>query len=175
MTNLTHIASFSLCEPPKNNSLSNFSLWTFLSTHVVKSCCSAILFFDTDQKRSISTGKRRSKPQIIVSMPSPVVLRLRSLALMLLFFVHIKNNIYPIVWLEKKSEYAPETDEKSLYVFRFFLLIYTFPVYVMKSIITFLWWSIGGKCVGIFFVVILSSSVTRSDLFGFRIKPFFVR
>ena len=77
----THIASFSLCELPKNNSLSNFSCLAFVSTHFVKSCCSAVLFFDTDQKRSISTGKSCSKPEIIVSMP--VVLRLRSLALML--------------------------------------------------------------------------------------------
>ena len=30
--------SFSLCEPPKNNSLSNYSLLALLSIHFVKSC-----------------------------------------------------------------------------------------------------------------------------------------
>ena len=84
LTKLTHIQSFSLCEPPKNNGLSNCSFLTLVSTHIAKSYGSAVLFFDTDQNRSISTtGKGRSKSEIIVSMPSPVVLRLRSLALML--------------------------------------------------------------------------------------------
>ena len=44
LTKLTQIASFSLNEPPKNNSLSNCSLLFLLSTLFVKKCCSAVLF-----------------------------------------------------------------------------------------------------------------------------------
>ena len=34
------------------------------------------------------------------------------------FFVHIKNNILPIVWLKKKAEKAPETAEKIVVCFQ---------------------------------------------------------
>ena len=50
LTKLTHIAKFSLCEPPMNNNLSNCSLLTLMSDHFVKSCCSAVLIFQTNQK-----------------------------------------------------------------------------------------------------------------------------
>ena len=59
----------------------------------MKSCCSAVLFFDTDQIRLVSTGKGLSKPEIIVSLPSPVVLCLCSLALML-FSLYTSKTIY---------------------------------------------------------------------------------
>ena len=88
LTKLPHIASFCLCQPSKNNGLSNCSPLTLVSVLVVKSCCSAFLLFDTDQNRSISTGKGWSKPEIIVSIHSTVALRLYSLALMLFFCTH---------------------------------------------------------------------------------------
>ena len=147
---LTHIASWSLCEPPKNNGLSNFSLLTLLSTHFVKICCITVLFFDTDQNRSISMGKGWSKPEMVVSMPSPVVLDLRSLAFMLFFLYTSKTTS---TWLHdlKRNLNLLQRLMKKFYVFRFWFFIDTFLAYAMKSIITFLWWCIGSKCVGIFF------------------------
>ena len=172
LTKLTHIASFYLCEPPKNNSLSNCSLLTLLSTHFVNSCSSAVLFYDADQNWSVSTGKDLSKPEIIVSMPSPVVLRLSSLALMLFSLYTSKTVSTWLHDLKRKLNVLQKLMKKSLYVWLFFD---TFLVYAMKSIITFLWWSVGGKSVGILFVIILLSSVAIWELFGFWIKPFFVR
>ena len=151
LTKLTHIASFYLCEPPKNNGLSNCSLLTLLSTHFVNSCSSAVLFYDADQNWSVSTGKDWSKPEIIVSMPSPVVLRLSSLALMLFSLYTSKTVSTWLHDLKRKLNVLQKLMKKSLYVWLFFD---TFLAYAMKSIITFLWWSVGGKCVGILFVII---------------------
>ena len=175
VTKLTHMASFYLWEPPKNNGLSNCSLLTLLSTHFVKSCSSAVLFYDADQYWSISTGKGWSQPEIIVSMPSPVVFRLSSLALMLFSLYTSKTLSTQLHDLKRKLNVLQKLMKNLLYVFRFGFFIDTFLAYAMKSIITFLWWSVGGKCVGIFFVIILLSSVVSSDLFGFRIKPLLVR
>ena len=137
----------------------------------MKSCCSAVLFLYTVQNRSISTGRGWSKPEIIVSMPSPVVLHLRSLSLMKFSLSTSKTISARLRDLKRKLIVLQRLMKKSLYVFRFCFFIDTFLTYAMKSIITFLWWSVGGKCVGIFFVIILLSSVVSSDLFGFRIKP----
>ena len=126
LAKLTHIASFYLCETSKNNGLSNCSLLTLLSTHFVKICCSAFLFFDTDQNRSISTDKGWSKSEIIVSAPSPVVLRLCSLALML-FFHQYPTQLHD---LKRKLNVLQRLMKKSLYVFRFCFSIYTFPAHM---------------------------------------------
>ena len=138
LTKLTHIPSLSLFKSPKNNGLSNCSLLTLLSTHFMKSCCSAVLFFDTDQNRSISTGKGWPKSEIIVSMPSTVVLRLRSLALMLFSFYASKTISTQLYDLKRKLYVLQRPMKKSLYVFRFYFFIGTFLAYAMKSIITFL-------------------------------------
>ena len=167
LTKLTHISSFSLCEPPKSNGLSNCSILTLLSTYFEKSCCSAVLFFDTDQNRSISTGKVWWKPEIIVSIPSN--------ALMLLSLYTSKAISTQLHDLKRKLNVLQWLMKKSLYVFMFCFFIETFPLYAMKLIITFLWWSVGSKCVGIFFVIILLSSVVSSRLFVFRIKRLFIR
>ena len=83
-----------------------------------------------------------------------------------MLFVHIKKNIHSIAWLEKKAEHALEPDEKIIACF----FIANFLAYAMKSIITFLWWFVEGKCVGRFFCYHTFSSVFSSDLFDFRIK-----
>ena len=100
VTKLTHMASFYLWEPPKNNGLSNCSLLTLLSNHFVKSCSSAVLFYDADQYWSISTGKDWSQPEIIVSMSSSVVFRLSSLALMLFSLYTSKTLPNCMTWKE---------------------------------------------------------------------------
>ena len=132
LTKLTHIASFSLCEPPKNNVLSNCSLLILSSTHFVKSCCSAVLFFDTDQNQSISTGRGWSKPEIIVSMLSPVVLRLRSLSLMVLslytskaIFTWLHDLKRKLNVLQRLTKKAWKKYEKSMFLgFAFFLILF---------------------------------------------------
>ena len=131
LTKLIHISSFSLCEPPKNNGLSNCSFLTLLSTYFEKSCCSAVLFFDTDQNRSISMGKVLSKPEIIVSIPSNALT---------LFSLHTSKTISPRLYdLKRKLNVLQWLMKKSLYVFRFCFFIDTFPFYDMKLIITFPW------------------------------------
>ena len=132
------ITSFSLCKSRKNNGLSNCSILTLLSTHFVKSCCSAVLFFDTDQNQSISTGKGWSKPEIIISIPSPVVLRLHSLALMLFSLYKPKTISTWLHGLKRKLNVLQRLMRKSLYVSRFCFFIDTFLAYTMKSIITLL-------------------------------------
>ena len=129
LTKLTHIASFFFCEPPKNNGLLNCSLLTLLSTHFVKSCCSAVLFFDTDQNQSISTGRGWSKPEIIVSMLSPVVLRLRSLSLMVLslytsktIFTRLHDLKRKLNVLQRLTKKAWKKYEKNMFLGFAFLL-----------------------------------------------------
>ena len=43
-------------------------------------------------------------------------------------FVHIKNNINPTAWLEKKAECAPVTDEKIVVCFYVLLLYWNFSI-----------------------------------------------
>ena len=102
LTKLTPIASFSLCEPPKNNGLSNCSLLTLLSTHIMKSFCSAVLIFDADKNWAISKGKVFMSFSncfyVITCCSSPLLTCFDAV-----FFVHIKKQYPPDYMTWKKS------------------------------------------------------------------------
>ena len=171
LTKLTHIASFYLCEPPKNNGLSNCSLLTLLSTHFVNSCSSAVLFYDADQNWSVSTGKDWSKPEIIVSMPSPVVLRLSSLALMLFSLYTSKTVSTWLHDLKRKLNVLQKLMKKSLYVWLFFWHLSSICHEINNHVSMMICW----RQVRWNIICYHLSSVVIWELFGFWIKPFFVR
>ena len=126
LTKLTHIALFSLCKPIKNNSLSNCSLLTLLSTHFMTSFCSAVLFFEADKNWAISMGKDWSKLEVIVSVFSPVVLRLCWLALMLFSLYTSKTISTRLNDLKRKPNALQRLMKKSFYVFSFDFLLTLF-------------------------------------------------
>ena len=103
----------------------------------MKSCSRAVLFFDTDQSRSISTGgSRLIKTENNCLYAFNCCSSSSFTCLDAVFFVHIKKkkNIHSIALHEKKAEHALEPDEKIVACF----FIATFLAYAMKSIITFL-------------------------------------
>ena len=128
--NTHHI--FYLYQPIKNNDLSNCLLLTLLSILSMKSCCSAVLLSDTEQKLSISSSKGRSKPEIIISIISTGVLRLNSLALMLLSFYTSDTISTQLQDLKRKLHVLQRLTRK---LFRFCFFIGTLVAYTIKSII----------------------------------------
>ena len=150
--NTRHI--FYLYQPIKNNDLSNCLLLTLLSILSMKSCCSAVLLSDTEQKLSIFSSKGRSKREIIISIISTGVLHLNSLALMLFSFYTSDTISTQLQDLKRKLNVLQRLTRK---LFRFCFFIGTLVAYTIKSIIMSLWWFVGSKCAGIFFVIILLS------------------
>ena len=98
----------------------------------MKSCCSAVLLSDTEQKLSISSSKGRSKPEIIISIISTGVLRLNSLALMLFSFYTSDTISTQLQDLKRKLQVLQRLTRK---LFRFCFFIGTLVAYTIKSII----------------------------------------